>query len=237
MYFYYFLLKRYRNNYQQAKCIVSYISALLPLVVAAGIIRHYSSSVFHGLLFLMGWCTWTFIEYILHRFWMHNKGSNSAIAQTHHHHHTHPAEIIVTNRQRLLTIIVFALLVAVAGRLNNYFTGFVGLFFGLAGYFMMHQFLHLRISQKIFKKLVRYHIYHHCKYPNTCYGVSVPWWDDVFRTVPATQKLTERIVEFYFNGNQRDSQVSLLKAATVNESQDTKTKNCNGDCSTCRASL
>jgi hypothetical protein len=237
MYFYYFLLKRYRNNYQQAKCFVTYLSLFVPVIAFASMIRHSSTVMFHTVLFLTGWCSWTFIEYILHRFWMHNKSSNSAIAQTHHHHHTHPSQIVVTNLPRLAMFTLAAITVVIARYLNNYFTELAGLFFGFVGYFMMHQFLHLKLSQKVFKKLVRYHIYHHCKYPNTCFGVSVPWWDDIFMTVPTAPKLTQRIIDFYFDGNEKESQSSLRNTATGSPLQLNATKNCNSDCSTCRASL
>ena len=159
------------------------------------------------------------------------------MAQTHHHHHTHPTEIVVTNIQRLIMVVVVVILLVVARRLDDYFTAVVGLFFGIAGYFMMHQFLHLKVSQKVFKKLVRYHIYHHCKYPNTCFGISVPWWDDIFKTVPTAPKLTPRIIDFYFKENGKEGQHSLMNAATVAEPQMIKQKNCNRDCTTCRASL
>jgi hypothetical protein len=237
MYLYQFLSNRYQDSYRQIKCVISYMAMLLPIMAIISIIRHSFPFVFHALLFLTGWCTWTFIEYILHRFWMHDKSSNSAMAQTHHHHHTHPTEIIVTNMQRLIMLVVVVILFLIAGRLDDYFTGVVGLFFGIEGYFMMHQFLHLKISQRIFKKLVRYHIYHHCKYPNTCYGVSVPWWDDIFKTVPTSPKLTQRIIDFYFKGNEKESQHFLRNAASDTQLQLIATKNCNGDCSACHASL
>lgn len=199
MYLYNFMMKRYRDNYQQFLCIATFQLMLLPVLGFAVFIRHASQTAFHVLLFLSGWCTWTFAEYILHRFWMHHKNSNSALAQIHHHHHTHPTELVITSFHRVAMAAVLAVLLVMAVRMNNYFSFLVGLCFGLEGYFLMHQFLHLKTGQKVFKRLVRYHIYHHCKYPNTCFGISVPWWDDLFKTVPRAPKISQRIVEFYFN--------------------------------------
>ena len=234
MYFYYFFQKRYRNACQQAECITGFLLFILPILSFTVVIRSSSSIFFHGLLFFTGWCTWTFVEYILHRFWMHDKDSNSAMAQTHHHHHTHPTEIVVTNLHRLALISVFVMLVLVGAYLNDYFTFLVGLFFGVTGYFLMHRFLHLKLAQQVFKRLVRYHIYHHCKYPNTCFGISVPWWDDLFKTVPSTPRITQRIIDFYFNGHE-ESHHSLSKHATVIEKTMDRLNSCDNNCKTCKA--
>ena len=97
----------------------------------------------------------------------------------------------------------------------------------------MHQFIHLKLAQKIFRKLVRYHIYHHCKYPNSCFGISVPWWDDLFNTVPPAPKITQRIIDFYFNGYPQAQSYSLVRVAT----EMNWTNNCHHNCRTCSADL
>jgi 4-hydroxysphinganine ceramide fatty acyl 2-hydroxylase len=129
---------------------------------------------------------------------MHDKNSNSAMTQIHVHHHSHPTEWVVTNFHRIGMIAVLVVLILIANYLDNYFT-FFGFCFGIEGYFVVHELIHLRIGQKVFRKLVRYHIYHHCKYTETCFGVTVPWWDDIFKTVPKAPKITQRIIDFYFN--------------------------------------
>ena len=202
MHFYYFMMKQYRHNYLQAKCIGSYVLILLPVLSFGIILCHTSPIIFHAILFLTGWCTWTFIEYILHRFWMHDKNSSSSMTQMHIHHHKHPTELVVTNFHRIAVVAVLALLVVIANYLDNYFTLFVGFSFGVETYFLVHRMIHLRIGQRIFKKLVRYHIYHHCKYTDTCFGVTVPWWDDIFKTIPKEPNITQRIIDFYFNDDE-----------------------------------
>lgn len=237
MYFYYFMLKRYRHSYQQAKCIFHFLSITLPLIGFTVFIRHTSPEIFHSLLFLTGWCSWTFVEYILHRFWMHDKDSDSSMAQTHHFHHTHPTEMVITNLHRGLMIVFLIAVVFIAVYLNDYFTFVVGFCFGTVGYFWMHQFLHLKIGQKVFKRLVRYHIYHHCKYPNTCFGISVPWWDDLFKTVPASPKITQRIIDFYFNGHDNKDHHSLLTPSMSVKKSREKTHHCNHNCQGCNAPI
>jgi hypothetical protein len=199
MYLYYFLMKRFRNSYLQARGNFLFFFMLLMALIVTVIVRSISSMAFHSLLFLTGWYCWTFTEYILHRFYMHDKNPGSTLAKTHHHHHTHPTELMITNVHRIAMAFVLAALAVVAFLLNGYFTFVTGFCFGIEGYFIMHRILHLKVSQRLFKKLVRYHIYHHCKYPNTCFGISVPWWDDIFKTVPNNPKISQRIIDFYFS--------------------------------------
>lgn len=202
------MLKQYRHSYQQAKCTGAFLLVLLPMLCVNFAVRQSSPITFHGMLFLEGWCTWTFLEYILHRFWMHDKNCSSSMTQMHSRHHKHPTELVVTNFHRIAMIAILATLVLIGNYLNNYFTFFVGFCFGIETYFLVHRMIHLRIGQRIFKKLVRYHIYHHCKYTNTCFGVTVPWWDDIFKTVPKNPQITQRIIDFYFKGD-----------AAINDSQ------------------
>jgi len=237
MEFYQFMLKRYQSSYQQAKCIMRFLLMVLPVMLFAVLIRHTSPVTFHWLLFATGWCTWTFVEYILHRFWMHVKGKNSTMSEIHTHHHKNPTEHVVTNFHRTAMIVVLAALTLVAMYLDNYFTLFVGFCVGFEMYLLIHRFIHLRIGQRIFKKLVRYHIYHHCKYTDTCFGVSVPWWDDLFKTIPAAPKITQRIVDFYFKDHQGHSEHSLVEYSSSINKSGCRTNSCNNVCNKCNVSL
>jgi hypothetical protein len=196
---YYILKQQYRHQWQQLKCLAVFSSLLLPAAAITLYVKDYSMLLFQVLLLLTGWFTWTFTEYILHRFWMHRKsgGEGNKLVQGHHHHHTHPTEIKVTVWQRVLMLAVLAALSIISYYLQNYFTFFTGLCFGVAGYFTMHKIIHQPWAARVFHRLFRYHIYHHCKYPNTCFGISVPWWDDLFQSVPPDPKVTDRIVAFY----------------------------------------
>lgn len=231
MHFYNFMLTRYHRSFQQPKCIILFLGMMLPVIGFIVLFRQVLPIAFHGLLLLVGWCTWTFVEYILHRFWMHDRSSSSRMTEYHQHHHSHPTERVVTNTHRIMMIAVLGALAMVAVRLDNYFTFFVGFCFGTEGYFLMHELIHLKVGQRVFKKLVRYHIYHHCKYPNSCYGVSVTWWDDLFKTVPAAPILTERIIDFYFKGNTKEREHALMDHAITRREAGMKTENCNGYCS------
>lgn len=230
MNFYYFILKQYRPAYLQLVCIAAFLGLLSPAAVIIFLIRQNSDLLFQGLVFLSGWVTWTFAEYILHRFWMHSGNSRSAMAQTHHHHHTHPTELAVTHRHRLGMFAVLCVLVIMAIYLNGYFSFLAGVCFGVEGYFLMHRFLHLKMGQRVFKRLVRYHIYHHCKYPHTCFGVSVPWWDDLFKTVPKEPKISQRIIDFYFNEPKEKALPNVLNTTTAGKNNPCGMAFCNDSC-------
>jgi len=54
-------------------------------------------------------------------------------------------------------------------------------------------------GQAVSKNLLNYHIVHHCKEPDTCFGSSTTWWDRVFGTTPhKTKGISERILAFYY---------------------------------------
>lgn len=212
---YYIMQQQLRHHLQQIKCFGVFAALILPVIIFIVYIRSYSEALFHAGLLLAGWATWTFIEYILHRFWMHRKGADAAspLVQMHHHHHTHPTEIKVTPLQRVLMGVLLAALSIISIYLQNYFTFFTGLCFGVVGYFTMHKVIHQPWAGKVFRRLFRYHIYHHCKYPNTCFGISVPWWDDLFKSVPRKEaSISPRIIAFYLNEHQAHHDTLLEKA-------------------------
>lgn len=192
------------HNYdlQQLKCILVFLGFLVPAFVWVAWMRVYSQPVFQVMLFSTGWFTWTFIEYIIHRFWMHKKQGNpmSGIAQTHHYHHTHPTEIRIAPRLQVFMGLLATVFCFIAAYLHNYFTYLTGICFGAFGYIFMHKILHTKWAGRIFKRLFRYHIYHHCKFPNTCFGISTTIWDDLYGTMPPKKAvISPRILAFYLN--------------------------------------
>jgi len=201
MNFYQFFIEKYINLNKQVKCFAFYFGFLTAYYILLWMVP-MNYTLFGLFLLLSGWLSWTFFEYILHRFWMHDKDAkdNSPMAQRHHHHHTHPTDIKVTPMQRLLLFGIVSALLVCSIYVSVYLLIIVGFVFGFSGYTMMHWVLHQRWSVKVFPRLHRYHIYHHCKYPNSCYGISVCWWDLLFKTTPPNEPvLVKRIVDFYFS--------------------------------------
>ena len=184
---------------EQLKAFFVFLLLSQPLLLSVVILRNVNPIAFQTALFISGWFTWTFTEYLNHRFWMHSKASYSNKDSRHLYHHQHPTEIKITGWQRFFGVVISASLVVLTVYLNNYFTLFSGFFSGFVGYMFMHRFLHMKWTRYVFRNLHRYHIWHHCKYPNACYGISVIWWDKIFGTVPpANAVISEKVVHFYF---------------------------------------
>lgn len=186
---------------QPVRCVTSFLSILIPLLLFIIISRPYSSWFFQAGLLFTGWFSWTFAEYMLHRFGHHEQGREklNASQQLHQYHHTHPKEIRVTLLQRVFFFCISAASLWLSFRFNNYFSLISGFVCGITTFFVMHYLLHQKWSLKIFPRLHRFHIHHHCKYTDRCHGISVPWWDILFKTTPPEdKKITEKVTAFYY---------------------------------------
>lgn len=178
----------------------------------------YLWQVMYGYLFFLGWFSWTFLEYMCHRFLWHSKQGNKANSHSdtfnHQYHHQHPTEIKMPVLSRYVLVAGGLSLVFVSIWIHNCFTVLVGFVCGFTIYRFTHLLLHKKFMQKVFPKKVRYHIYHHCKYPDKCFGITVTWWDDIFGTVPTKKEISPRVIDFYF-GEKIQKQTSMLKKEIV----------------------
>lgn len=185
---------------EQLKCFGVFLFIVLPLLLTS-IFLVRTPVLFFLLNFLPGLLSWTYLEYHLHRFWTHNKNADSSkhAYQRHLHHHKHPTEIKVTSAQRIILLSVSILLFSLSIIWNNYFTIPVAFVIGFSYSFFSHWILHQSWSVKIFPHLHRFHIHHHCKYPDRCFGFSTIFWDLIFQTTPPKDAvITERIIQFYY---------------------------------------
>lgn len=158
--------------------------------------------LFRYFLFTKGWVAWTLIEYCMHRWAFHGhqgKGSKQKDIFNHNHHHTHPENMILNNLHRTLSVllVLFCCTSLFAGPAWLVYPA--GLVSGASVYILMHWFIHQGIATRFFPVLVRQHIWHHCKYPNKCFGVTSIFWDRLFKSLPVNfGLLPERIIRFYY---------------------------------------
>src|SRR5258706_6569078 len=188
-------------HFSQWQCFVIYGLMLSPFVYSILLLQNNNLPFFHLLLFFIGWLTYTFLEYIAHRFWMHDKEEKhpGKSLERHMHHHRHPAELKITVALRNKLVAGNIILIAIAFILNNYFTVFAGLYTGFVYYCFIHFVLHKPIAKKLFPRLQASHIHHHCKFPDRCFSTCVTWWDRLFNTgVSGKIKIPERVIQFYF---------------------------------------
>ena len=186
--------------YSAMFCSCQFLFILTCLISLNTVLKSFSEALFYFFLFIIGFFIWTFFEYMFHRYWMHDaKNKNRKKDFNHVHHHSHPTDIRISNLQRSLLGLVAIAVFIFSMYLQNYFILIAGFLCGFPVYTIMHFLLHQKSTQKIFKRLIEYHIYHHCKSPERCFGVSATWWDDIFRTTPKkTDPITQRIIDFYF---------------------------------------
>ncbi|MGZ5245109.1 MAG: sterol desaturase family protein [Bacteroidia bacterium] len=141
--------------------------------------------------FFIGVFTWTFFEYILHRYLFHYV-SESEIGKkftyiVHGVHHEYPKD-----KQRLVMPPVPSIIIAGVFYsifrivLGDYvFAFFSGFLIGYLVYAMMHYSMHaFRAPKGYMKFLWEYHSMHHFRYPDKAFGVSSPFWDLIFGTYP-----------------------------------------------------
>lgn len=147
------------------------------------------------ILFISGFFSWTLGEYFIHRFVFHmddDKKWKRWITYTFHGiHHEYPKD-----KDRIVMPPAGAILISsmIFGGfwliMQNYAFAFVpGFLIGYLFYAFVHYAIHAYQPPKNFLKwLWIYHSIHHYKHPDKYFGVSSPFWDHVFRTVPKKKK-------------------------------------------------
>lgn len=183
-------------------CLVVFLIIFLPAVYLAN--RFGAGLLKMVVLCTSGWLLWTFVEYFMHRFWMHShfRQLNSKIYETHMHHHKHPKEISIKSWHRGGLFVVGFMLLALAWMVNNNFSIFVGFYWGFVLYSILHWVLHHKLGTALFPRVQRAHIHHHGKYPDKGYSFSTIIWDWIFGTLPPKDaKITRQMIEFYFKND------------------------------------
>ena len=142
-----------------------------PLAVALTVLLD-ARSLMWIVVFIFGFCFWTFAEYWTHRSVLHKWLWHG----THEHHHLEPAEFVESiwwYTPVLFTVLWFIFPIALWG-------GFAA---GYVWFLTMHHWLHHR-SLTPGTWIYRYAIWHgrHHKFNNCNYGITTSIWDYIFRS-------------------------------------------------------
>ena len=139
-----------------------------------------------------GYALWTLFEYWLHRIVFHFEPEDGPGARfhwmihgVHHDHPNDPLRLVMPPAASIpLGIIVFGLLYLLLG--ESYAPSVAaGFFTGYLVYDMMHYYLHhFRPRGRLGRWLRERHMRHHFQDDTKGFGISAPYWDDVFRTAP-----------------------------------------------------
>ncbi len=140
----------------------------------------------------VGYALWTLFEYWLHRLVFHFEPDHGIGARMHwiihgiHHEHPNdPLRLVMPPAVSIpLGALVFGALYAVFGK--GYAPGVgAGFFTGYLGYDMLHYYLHhFRPRSRVGRMLRERHMRHHFQDDARGFGISAPYWDEVFGTSP-----------------------------------------------------
>jgi dihydroceramide fatty acyl 2-hydroxylase len=158
--------------------------------------RHDLPALGIAAAFLAGVVSWTFAEYILHRYVFHWVSESPRGRRMHFllHgvHHDYP-----NDKDRLVMPLGFSIPLAVVFYAAFYFAMgralcepfFAGFVLGYLGYDGTHYAVHhFKLTSRIGKALRRHHMLHHHADHSGGFGVSTPLWDFVFHTLPKQKK-------------------------------------------------
>jgi sterol desaturase/sphingolipid hydroxylase (fatty acid hydroxylase superfamily) len=147
-------------------------------------------------LMLLGYAGWTLFEYWLHRLVFHFEPQDGIGARmhwiihgVHHEHPNDPLRLVMPPAVSIpLAAIVFGLLYLVLG--ERYAPGVgAGFFAGYLAYDMLHYYVHHFTPRTRLGRMLRErHMRHHFQDDTKGFGISAPYWDEVFRTSPRPRR-------------------------------------------------
>ena len=137
---------------------------------------------------LLGAITWTFLEYVLHRWLGHDARTRpNPFAAEHVRHHSQGDYFAPAWKKVLTAALVSAVLagpsLALAGPLAgwSFVTGFIAMY---VAYEVVHRRDHTHPGVGSYPRFLRrHHFYHHFTDPDFNHGVTTPVWDWVFGTL------------------------------------------------------
>lgn len=189
-------------------CIAFFLVMSIPPVTALFLLldKHW---IFGAMAFIAGLFFWTYVEYFIHRFWLHRKRNQSKHNRHHFLHHAEPGKIFTTRIKRLLILIAAFFLTWASVEFNNNLLLPSGLISGYALYGYMHVWLHKHNMSHRFKKLRNFHLQHHAGQTEKCFGVTVTWWDHLFNTSPVSGKPININIKNLFFGIKKNREHNL----------------------------
>ncbi|HEV3046951.1 MAG TPA: sterol desaturase family protein [Solirubrobacteraceae bacterium] len=147
-------------------------------------------------LALGGYALWTLFEYWLHRLVFHFEPEGGLGARlhwiihgVHHDHPNDPLRLVMPPAVSVpLGAAVFGLIYLAAGAHDAPALG-AGFFAGYLVYDMTHYYLHhFRPRGPLGRMLRERHMRHHFQDDTRGFGISAPYWDEVFRTSPRARR-------------------------------------------------
>jgi dihydroceramide fatty acyl 2-hydroxylase len=170
----------------------------VPAIVATGVWQASEASPLATLgLALIGYALWTLFEYWLHRLVFHFEPDHGIGARfhwiihgVHHDHPNDPLRLVMPPAVSVpLAAIVFGALELLFG--SSHAPGVAaGFFAGYLVYDMLHYYVHhFRPRGPLGRVLRERHMRHHFQDDTKGFGISAPYWDEVFRTSSRSRQI------------------------------------------------
>jgi len=143
--------------------------------------------------FCMGIFFWTFLEYLLHRFFGHvHKGKNFFKTER-LQHHAKVHYFAPASKKLLAALMVLPIFISVLSLLASLYTA-IAFCTGLFGMYALYEITHFRFHKTNliampFIVLRKHHFYHHFQNPKMNFGVTTRFWDRVFGTYQEVEKV------------------------------------------------
>jgi dihydroceramide fatty acyl 2-hydroxylase len=183
---------RFLDRFTRVHHLVPVIIFLPAIVVlgALGIDRLGAGTAL--LLAFGGYATWTLTEYWMHRVVFHFEPEAGLGARfhwlihgVHHEHPNDPMRLVMPPSVSVPLALVFYVLFWLILGADRALAFGAGFYAGYLLYDMIHYHLHHRVPRtRMGKRLRELHLRHHFQDDERGFGISAPWWDVVFRTVP-----------------------------------------------------
>jgi sterol desaturase/sphingolipid hydroxylase (fatty acid hydroxylase superfamily) len=159
---------------------------------------------FQALAFAGGLFCWTFIEYSIHRFWLHRKNNKHYHDTNHFNHHHNPGKVFTTEIKRLIIVAIALITIWNSVFFSNYLFLPAGILTGYAIYGYLHVWLHAQWAARWLPHLQKFHMRHHCGETEKCFGVTFTWWDKIFNTSGGNDKnISEKVKAVYFGNTKQ----------------------------------
>jgi sterol desaturase/sphingolipid hydroxylase (fatty acid hydroxylase superfamily) len=146
------------------------------------------------ILFLaIGAISWTFLEYMMHRFLGHeHKGKN--FFKTEHTQHHAKVHYFAPAYKKLLAAAIVAIVIFLLVNMFNGALNSAAFVIGLLGMYSLYEITHYRYhaSKPLIAPFIilrKHHFYHHFHNPKMNHGVTTRFWDRVFSTFKEVDKV------------------------------------------------
>ena len=174
-------------------------SVISTMLIYYGIIERGFQIPNMSLLFAGGFSLFTLVEYLMHRFLFHLPATSQKrekfVYTIHGVHHDYPKDKSRLAMPPLLSLILATLFFIIfRSIMGDYSFGFLaGFLMGYTVYLAIHYSIHaFKVPGNFLKTLWHHHSIHHYREPNRAFGVSSPFWDMVFGTMPGKTPVNEK---------------------------------------------